>query len=60
MRVLAATTAGPGHFAGLLPFALACARAGHEVRVAAPASFARAVHRAGLPHGPSRSGYMAE
>lgn len=52
MRVLAATTAGAGHFAGLLPFARACARAGHEVRVAAPASFASAVHRAGLPHEP--------
>ena len=52
MRVLAATTAGAGHFAGLLPFARACARAGHEVRVAAPASFAAAVEGAGLHHEP--------
>jgi len=52
MRVLAATTAGAGHFAGLLPFARACARAGHEVRVAAPASFARTVESAGLLHEP--------
>jgi UDP:flavonoid glycosyltransferase YjiC (YdhE family) len=52
MRVLAATTAGAGHFAGLLPFARACARAGHDVRVAAPASFAAAVEGAGLPHEP--------
>lgn len=50
MRVLAATTAGAGHFAGLLPFALACRRAGHEVRVAAPASFGAAVAGAGLEH----------
>ena len=52
MRVLAATTAGAGHLAGLLPFALACDRAGHEVRVAAPASFAAAVEGTGLPHEP--------
>lgn len=35
MKVLVATTAGAGHFAGLRPFARACAQAGHEVRVAA-------------------------
>ncbi len=50
MRVLAATTAGAGHFAGLLPFARACVRVGHEVRVAAPASFAGAVEGAGFVH----------
>ncbi|MEP7055528.1 MAG: glycosyltransferase [Actinomycetota bacterium] len=52
MRVLCATTAGAGHFAGLIPFARACAQAGHEVRVAAPASFAGAVEDAGFVHEP--------
>ena len=52
MRVLVATTAGAGHLAGLLPFARACVRAGHEVRVVAPASFAPAVATAGLVHEP--------
>lgn len=52
VRVLAATTAGAGHVAGLLPFARACARAGHEVRVAAPASFAGTVEGAGFVHEP--------
>jgi UDP:flavonoid glycosyltransferase YjiC (YdhE family) len=36
----------------MLPFAAACVRAGHEVLVAAPASFAAAVERAGYPHWP--------
>lgn len=48
MRVLAATTAGAGHVAGVLPFAGACVRAGHEVRIAAPASFSGAVEGAGF------------
>ena len=52
MRVLAATTAGAGHFAGVLPFARACVRAGHEVRIAAPASFAGTVEQAGFVHQP--------
>ena len=52
MRVLAATTAGAGHFAGVLPFARACVRAGHEVRFAAPASFAGTVEEAGFVHQP--------
>lgn len=52
MRVLVATTAGAGHFAGVLPFARACARAGHEVRVAAPASFGGTVRREGFGHEP--------
>ena len=52
MRVLAATTAGAGHLAGVLPFARACARAGHEVRVAAPDSFAATVGGAGFAHEP--------
>jgi len=50
--VLCATTANDGHFGPLLPFARACAAAGHEVRVAAPASYAAAVARAGFPHEP--------
>jgi UDP:flavonoid glycosyltransferase YjiC (YdhE family) len=52
VRVLAATTAGAGHVAGLLPFARACSRAGHEVRLAAPASFAATVQDAGFVHEP--------
>ena len=52
MRVLAATTAGAGHVAGVLPFARACVRAGHEVRIAAPASFASTVEQAGFVHQP--------
>ncbi len=50
MRVLCATTANDGHFGPLVPFARACA--GHEVRVAAPASYAAAVAGAGFPHEP--------
>ena len=52
MRVLAATTAGAGHLAGLLPFARACQRLGHEVRMAAPACFAESVQSAGFVHEP--------
>jgi hypothetical protein len=52
VRVLAATTAGVGHFAGLVPFARACVRVGHELRVAAPASFADTVEREGFVHEP--------
>lgn len=52
MRVLVATTANTGHFEPLVPFARACADAGHEVRVAAAASFAEAVERAGFAHLP--------
>ncbi|WP_323099376.1 glycosyltransferase [Intrasporangium sp. YIM S08009] len=52
MRVLFSTTAGAGHFGPLVPVARACAAAGHEVRVAAPASFADDVARAGLAHEP--------
>jgi hypothetical protein len=50
MRVLVATTAGPGHFAALAPFAAAVRNAGHAVRVAAPASFQAEVHKAGFEH----------
>lgn len=52
MRVLVATTAGSGHFGPLVPFARACAAAGHEVGVAAPLSFAAEVTGAGFEHLP--------
>lgn len=52
MRVLVASTAGAGHLAGPLPFARAAAQAGHEVRVAAPASFAATVTATGFVHEP--------
>lgn len=52
MRVLCATTGNDGHFGPLLPFARACAASGHEVRVAAPVSYADAVERAGFRHEP--------
>ena len=52
MRVLCATTANDGHFGPLLPFARALAEAGHEVRVAAPASYAGVVAGAGFVHEP--------
>jgi UDP:flavonoid glycosyltransferase YjiC (YdhE family) len=52
MRVLFSTTAGTGHFTPMIPVARACASAGHEVRVAAPDSFASHVERAGLEHAP--------
>jgi UDP:flavonoid glycosyltransferase YjiC (YdhE family) len=52
VRVLCATTANDGHFGPLLPFARALAEAGHEVRVAAPASYAGAVAAAGFVHEP--------
>lgn len=46
------TTGNDGHFGPLLPFARAWAAAGHEVRVASPASYAEAPARAGLTHEP--------
>ena len=52
MRVLVATTGNEGHFGPLVPFALACLADGHEVMVAAPESFSRSVHDAGLVHEP--------
>ena len=52
MRVLCSTTGNDGHFGPLLPFARACAQAGHEVRVAAPESYCAALARAGLLHEP--------
>lgn len=52
MRAMVATTAGAGHFGPLVPFAHALRAAGHDVVVAAPASFAPAVDRAGFVHRP--------
>jgi glycosyltransferase len=52
MRLLFSTTAGTGHFGPMVPVARACAAAGHDVRVAAPESFAGHVERAGLTHAP--------
>ena len=52
MRVLFSTTANDGHFGPLLPFARACEAAGHQVRVAAPQSYADALARVGLGHEP--------
>ncbi len=60
MKVLVATTAGAGHLAGLLPFARAAVRAGHDVRVAAPLSFAPALAAAGLVHEPFADADPAE
>lgn len=42
------TTGYAGHFVPLVPFARACMRAGHEVRVAAPRSQGAIVEAAGL------------
>lgn len=52
MRVLVSTTAGSGHFGPMIPIARACAKAGHEVAVAAPGSFRDHVTRAGFAHLP--------
>ncbi len=52
MRILVATTANTGHFEPLVPFARACADAGHDVRIAAAAGFAGAVEGAGFAHLP--------
>jgi UDP:flavonoid glycosyltransferase YjiC (YdhE family) len=52
MQVLLATTAGADHLGPLVMFGIACHRFGHDVVVAAPASFAAAVQRAGFAHAP--------
>lgn len=52
MRILVASTANVGHFEPLLGIARACRDAGHEVRVAAPRSFAATVARTGFPFDP--------
>jgi UDP:flavonoid glycosyltransferase YjiC (YdhE family) len=48
MRVLMTTTGYAGHSVPLVPFAHACVRAGHDVRVAAPRSRGAIVEAAGL------------
>jgi UDP:flavonoid glycosyltransferase YjiC (YdhE family) len=48
VRVLFATTRGAGHFGPLVPFAQACAQAGHDVLVAGPASVAPLAARSRL------------
>jgi UDP:flavonoid glycosyltransferase YjiC (YdhE family) len=52
VRVLISTTANDGHYGPLVPLARAFASTGHEVRVAAPASFAAPVERTGFAHLP--------
>jgi UDP:flavonoid glycosyltransferase YjiC (YdhE family) len=49
MRVLLATTGHSGHVLPLVPFARACARAGHDVAVAFERSRAAGIERLGLP-----------
>jgi UDP:flavonoid glycosyltransferase YjiC (YdhE family) len=48
VRVLAASTRGAGHFGPLVPFARACADAGHDVVAAVPRQSLGLVERAGL------------
>jgi UDP:flavonoid glycosyltransferase YjiC (YdhE family) len=48
MRVLMTTTGYAGHFVPLVPFARACVRSGHELRVVAPRAHGAAVTAAGL------------
>ena len=55
-----ATTAGAGHLGPLVPFGMACRRAGHDVVVAAPAEFAPAVERAGFEAWPLASVAVGE
>jgi UDP:flavonoid glycosyltransferase YjiC (YdhE family) len=52
MRVLFTTRGSSGHVGPLAPFAHACLRAGHDVRVAAQRQFAANIKRAGLPFVP--------
>src|SRR4051812_35634612 len=49
MRILLASTRGAGHIGPLVPFALACKRAGHDVLIAAPHSAWEHVARTRLP-----------
>jgi UDP:flavonoid glycosyltransferase YjiC (YdhE family) len=49
MRILLTGTRGAGHIGPLVPFALACKRAGHDVLIAAPHSAWAHVARARLP-----------
>ena len=50
MRVLFTTRGSSGHLLPLVPFAQACARAGHDVRIAAQAQNRPRVERTGLPY----------
>lgn len=52
MRVLFSTTGNDGHFGPLVPLGRATAAAGHQVRVAAPRSYAAAIERAGFVPAP--------
>lgn len=52
MRILGSTTAGAGHLGPMVPVLRACERAGHEVRVACPASFVPQVEEVGLAAAP--------
>jgi hypothetical protein len=49
MRVLVTTTGGAGHLLPLVPIAQGLNRAGHDVRIACPASFTGFAQRYGLP-----------
>ena len=48
MRILMSSTAGAGHVGPLIPFAEACVRAGHELRIAVPDKALSIVEEAGL------------
>ena len=50
MRVLFTTRGSSGHLLPLVPFAQACVRAGHDVRVAAQPQNRARVERTGLPY----------
>lgn len=50
--MLFSTTGNEGHFGPMVPLARAAVAAGHEVRVAAPVSFATTVRHTGLDHLP--------
>ena len=52
MRVLFTTRGSSGHLLPLVPFALACRRAGHDVLVAAQEQNRARVERTGLPYAP--------
>src|SRR4051812_30909381 len=49
MRILLASTWGAGNIGPLVPFALACKRAGHDALIAAPRSAWEHVSRSGVP-----------
>lgn len=48
MKILMSSTSGAGHVGPLVPFAEACLRAGHDVRIAVPDKAMAIVERAGL------------